>query len=406
MDRIWLRSVGLITGLLAGASFAMPQAYTVSAKPGAVNYIEGTAYINGAEITDKGSKKTFLNTGDTLSTDSGKVEVLLTPGVFLRMGSDSQVRIVAASLTDTQIEVNHGEAMIEAAGLLKDNNLQVLDHGSLTTIKKNGLYRFTGDNPPVAAVLDGKAEVRFGESKLDLGKGHEAVLSAYLKSQKLDKDKDDDLYAWSNVRSEYDAAASYSAAKSVAASSYAGYGGGYGNGFYNPGWFWNSGFDSWAWVPGNGAFYSPFGYGFYGPGLVGYAPVVIAPVGGRGPWNGHWNGHDGLKNAPVPVNANHPPAMGSAAASFSANQAVRMQTARSFSSSGFRTATGSPAASFSGGHAIAASPSSGGGGGFHSAAASGGGSHSGGMSSGGGGSHGGGMSSGGGGGSHGGGVHR
>ena len=73
--------------------------------------------------------KTFLNANDTLSTDSGKAEVLLTPGVFLRIGENSQIRMISPSLTNTQVEVTKGEAMLEVADFLKDNNIEILARG-------------------------------------------------------------------------------------------------------------------------------------------------------------------------------------------------------------------------------------------------------------------------------------
>ena len=338
MQRVWLGAVRILSGALIAAMYATPQTYTVSARPGAVNYIEGTAYIDGTVVSAKAAKTTFLSASDSLSTDAGKVEVLLTPGVFLRVGENSEVRMISASLTNTRVELNRGEAMIEAAGLLKDNNIEVINHGASITMEKNGLYRFRADNPPTAAVLEGKADVRLGDRKLSLGKDRQTELSESLKAEKFDPKQPDELYAWSNVRSQYSAAASYSAANSAIASSFDAWGGYAGS--YTPGWFWNSGFNSWAWLPGNGAFYSPFGYGFYGPGLVGYAPVVVAPVRGGSYWNG--------RNVAVPVNGNNPPAVGSRVNSPWANHQARQQAARSFSQSGFTTGSGTPAGAFAG----------------------------------------------------------
>ncbi len=390
MRRVWQRSATVLVGLLVTAMYAMPQAYTVSAKPGAVNYIEGRAYLNGQPLSDKGLRATFLNANDTLSTDVGKAEVLLTPGVFLRIGDNSQVRMISPSLTATQLEVRRGEAMIEADGLLKENNIQVIDHGASITIEKNGLYRFTADDNPTAAVIEGRAEVYVGEKKTDIGKGREVVL-ADVKQEKFDRMKEDDLYAWSNVRSEYDAATSYQTAQNVSANSYGAWGG-YGfDPMYGPGWYWNSAFSGWGWLPGDGAFFSPFGYGFYGMGYLPYAPVVVAPVGG---WhNGRWGGRG--TTATVPVNPNHPPAIGVVTGSPYANQVARSAVANSFASTGgFRTSSGAPAGSFSGGHfegissARGGAASAGGFSGGHISAAGGGGfSGGGGHASAGGGGH-------------------
>src|SRR3954453_17238391 len=323
----------------------MPQAYTISAKPGAINYIEGNAFRNGKPLSDKGLKATFLDANDVLSTRVGKAEVLLTPGVFLRIGEESEIRMISPSLTDTQVEVTRGQVMLEASGLIKDQTVQVIDHGSSTTISKNGLYRFTADDRPTAAVLDGKAAVSLGDHKLDLKKGKQVGLAENLKPEKFDTKKEDMLYAWSNVRSVYVAAASYRVAQTAFNSS-SGHWHGFGsNGFYSPGWYWNDGFSSWAWLPGGGAFYSPFGYGFYSPGLVMNAPVVNAAVyRAYGPGQGRYGlgAAGGGIMAQVPINPNNPAAVGMVTASPWANNQARTAAARSMMESGMRTGSGAP----------------------------------------------------------------
>jgi len=333
-----------------------------------VNYVEGAAYLNGTPVNEKDLKTTFLNANDILSTDLGKAEVLLAPGIFLRVGDNARVRMVSPSLVATQVEVKSGEAMIEATGLVKGSSVQVISHGASATIEKNGLYRFRADDPPSVAVLDGKATIAFSDKTVDLKKGREVILAENLKPEKFDAKKDDELYAWSNVRSEYDAAASYRVARSAQMGLLGnGYTTGVG-GVASPGWFWDSAFSSWAWLPGSGAFYSPFGYGFYSPALVGYAPVVAAPVyrggtwrGGR--WNGThtppvngWHGHQpvgstlpsGAALAAVPLSPNNPAAVGSVSASPWANHAARVQARQGLAASGMTTASGSPAPGFAG----------------------------------------------------------
>jgi FecR protein len=334
MKRVWQTAAKLLAGITVAAICATPQGYTISARPGAVNYVEGNAYLNGEPLSTKGLKSTFLNANDTLSTDAGKAEVLLTPGVFLRIGDNSAVKMISPSLTDTQVEVRRGEAMLEVAGLIKDNDIQILERNGTIRIEKDGLYRFSADDPPTAAVLEGKAEVSFDGQKIQLGKGHETIVGAVLKAEKFDLTRDDDLYAWSNVRSQYDAASSYQAAKSVPVGNTGGWWGNGFGGWYSPGWLWNGAFNSWAWLPGYGAFYSPFGWGFYSPGAIAYAPVVYVPVGGGTVTNPK------PVTKPVPVNPKRPPAVGAVASSPARYAAARVQAAHAFASRGFTTASG------------------------------------------------------------------
>ena len=48
-----------------------------------------------------------------LETGDGKAEILLTPGVYLRLGSDSSVKMISNSLANTEVTVSQGEAMVE-----------------------------------------------------------------------------------------------------------------------------------------------------------------------------------------------------------------------------------------------------------------------------------------------------
>jgi hypothetical protein len=343
-----------------------------------------------------------MNAGGLLETRDGRAEVLLTPGVFLRVGENSRVRMLKPSLIDTQLAIEAGESMIEVDEYVKESHLTISMRGGLTEIDKGGLYRFMADGEPTVAVIDGKANVSFGDKHTSLNKGREVVLSDALQTREFDKNRDDELFAWSNIRSQYNASVTYQAAKSAYNNNGNGLYGGYGyGGYYGQGWYWSNPFNSWLWMPG-GQFYSPFGWGFYGPAYVMYAPVVTVPVLGGG------GGVVGPTKPPVhpfpiqpvrntvtiPVNPKAPPAVGMNITSPARLQAASAQMAHSISSSGgYHTASGgsySHSGGFSGSGGGGAGHATGGGGGF--SASSGGGHASGGggggsVSSGGGGGH-------------------
>ncbi len=271
MTRVCHPIAKALAGLFVAALCAYPQA-TISARPGTINYLEGHASIDGQEIDQKQIGHLNLDNNQTIRTDvNSKAEILLTPGVFLRLGNSSEAKMITSSLTDTRVAVTHGEALVDVAQLYKENNIHILDDGSSAHLEKTGLYRFNADNPQIA-VLDGKATVLDGDSKVDLKKGHEVSLnSAKLRADKFNTKQEDDLYAWSNLRSEYAAEASYASARSITVNNFGGYGG------WGTGWFWNPWYSSWAFVPASGFAYSPFGWGFYSPGLAYYAPLYYAP---------------------------------------------------------------------------------------------------------------------------------
>jgi hypothetical protein len=204
--------------------------------------------------------------GQTIQTRDGKAEILLTPGVFLRLNNNSTATLLAGGLTNTRVEIVRGQAMIEADDLHPENNLQVVDHGATARIEKNGLYRFDAERQLIA-VYDGKAIVQENDQSVEVKKDRAVgVGTTPLKAKKFDKNgSEDDLYAWSKLRSEYLAEANASSARTIVIN----------NGWYGPGWYWNRWYSAYTFMPGYGFLYSPFGWGFGAPWAYGgfYAPV-------------------------------------------------------------------------------------------------------------------------------------
>jgi hypothetical protein len=249
-----------------------PPAANVPALPGTVNYVEGTASIDGQTISQNQVGSLTLAAGQELSTGSGKAEVLLTPGVFLRVDSNSTVRMVSPTLTKTQVQIEKGRAGVEVDEIYKENNLQIADAGVTTRLEKTGYYEFNASRPDVM-VFKGKADVELANGKGKEVKGnHELVLAANgepsAKTQGIDENRSrDDLYNWSRLRSQYVAEAN-----NEIAGDYAGAG-------YYPGWYWDPYMFGYTFI-GGGPFYSPFGWGFYplGWGWGGYG------------WGGYYGG--------------------------------------------------------------------------------------------------------------------
>ena len=87
-----------------------PSANSRSARPGTVNYVEGQVSLGNQTLDEKSVGSTEVDAGQSLTTENGKAEVLLTPGVFLRLGNESSVRMISSSLIDTQVELSHGKS--------------------------------------------------------------------------------------------------------------------------------------------------------------------------------------------------------------------------------------------------------------------------------------------------------
>jgi hypothetical protein len=277
----------ITTVALAGAALVLgPAAFGAnSARPGTVNYVEGAAYLNGEQLTGKSVGSRDLNPGEELSTQIGKAEILLTPGVFLRLDDNSEVKMISPDLTKTQVELEHGRAGIEVDEIYPQNNLDILDAGVTTQLVKNGYYEFNADQP-TAMVFDGKAAVEVGDGKYRVVKSHhELALVSGRGDKPLANEKPasfntdeakDDLYNWNSLRSQY-----LAEANNQIAGEYVG-----GPGFA-PGWYWDPYMWDYTFI-GMGPFYSPFGWGFY-------------PYGWAGGWYGGHYGYRGIGRVSGPA---------------------------------------------------------------------------------------------------------
>jgi len=186
-----------------------------------------------------------------------------------------------------------GHVNVEVDQIYPQNTILIdLDKGQ-TQLLKNGLYAFDATNSTVR-VFDGKASVYPGADlqanikPIEVKGGRQLTLNGEpLKPIGFNKDQAtaDPLYKWSSLRSQYLGQANLSLAEQ-----YAGYG--Y-PGFY-PGWYWAGGPFGYTWLPGDGLFWSPFGYGFYSPFYIRGGGFIY---GGRGFYRGgyavHGNGFHG-----------------------------------------------------------------------------------------------------------------
>lgn len=239
---------------------------TGSAIPGTVNYVEGQVSIAGQPLTSRSIGSSQLEPNQVLQTGQGRAELLLTPGVFLRLGDNSSVRLISPNLGDTRVELLQGRAIVEVNEIFKDTNLAVMLNGASARLDKPGLYSFDADARQVR-VFDGKASVQAGDRNVNLDKDRQLELMPPFKAEHFDakaQAAQNPLYAWSNLRSEYEAEASMQSARTVFVG-----GGSYWDG---PGWYWNPYWDMYGFIPGEGIWYSSFGWPFYSPWLVYSAP--------------------------------------------------------------------------------------------------------------------------------------
>jgi hypothetical protein len=285
MKKQWVNGWRLVPMLFAGSILAWGQTAQQTDRmpaPGTLNYVEGRVSVNGADVSSSSVRSTVLQPGNTIQTGQGYAEVLLVPGAFLRLGHNTQARFLTAGLADTQVEIDHGSAMVEAADLVKGTKLGMVMDGATAQLEKKGLYAFDASGQSVQ-VFDGEAKVSEGDRVATLKKGNEVMLGSAQPLKKQDfnskAEQTTPLYVWSKVRSENEAEANYSIANRFAI---------YGDAFA-PGWYWDPYWNFYSFVPAWGAFYSPFGFPFYSPAFAyGYGPYL-----GVGVVRGYYGHHFG-----------------------------------------------------------------------------------------------------------------
>lgn len=258
-----LRLAGLAVGVLA-ASSAYSQ-YVISAHSGIIQVVEGSAYLNDKAVETKFGQFPDIKPGQEFRTADGRAEILLTPGVFLRMGAQTSIKMVSNALTDTKVEVLGGTVIAECDEIPKDNSIELLYKNSTMMLVKHGLYRVNTEPSAVLQVFDGEAIVKGESGQLTLHGGKETVLGGALMAENFDKKDTDDLYNWSSRRAGYLATANASSAAAI------NNGGGYSGGLFGfGGWQFNPMFGMFTFVPAMGIGYSPFGYGWFSPYTIGY----------------------------------------------------------------------------------------------------------------------------------------
>lgn len=244
-------------------------------RPGTLNYVEGQVSSNGQDLNPQAVGNFTLQPGQVIDTGNGFAEVLLTPGSFLRIGNNTEIRLDSASLAGTRINLVHGSAMIEVDQFIEGTQLQVTTGTSTSDIIKKGLYSFD-TNQQAVRVLDGKLKVISNDKTREIGRDDEVLISTpNLKKTSFNPSqvKVEPLYVWSEARSRDEAGQNQMAYNNAA-------------GFVpvGAGWFWSPYAGYYGFWP-SAYLYSPFGFGFYGgfyPGFYGgYGFRYGAPGGLR-----------------------------------------------------------------------------------------------------------------------------
>jgi hypothetical protein len=144
--------------LVASAGVCASAQAVISTHSGVVHYFEGKVYLSGQPLQSRLGKFSSMADGAELRTEEGRAEVLLTPGVILRVDQNSAIRMLSNSLDDTRVELLAGSAMLDAGEPAPGTSLTLIEQGRKISFPEAGLYRLDSA-PPRLEVREGEAQV-------------------------------------------------------------------------------------------------------------------------------------------------------------------------------------------------------------------------------------------------------
>ena len=247
----------------------------ISTRSGVVYFFEGTVYLGDQLLEFHPGKFSSVPQGAELRTGEGRAEVLLTPGVFVRMGERSTIRMIANELSDTRVELLAGSAVVDSAQPSPGTSVALLYKTWSIRSLEPGAYRIDSD-PPRLSVLRGKVQVSAGnkEEALSVAQGMYVPLAPVLVPDRSIDEPNDALSLWAEGRQQ-----SISADNAIAAN------------IQDPASMstTNSGFDSFTYFPtlglpsyGSGLYNVYSSLGAYQPGFTSiylpgytYLPLLV-----------------------------------------------------------------------------------------------------------------------------------
>lgn len=184
--------------------------FVISAKAGGINAVTGRAMIHarGSSESELLTIKEDLEAGDVVTTGlDGRVEMLLNPGSYLRLGENSEFELANNSLENLEVRLVRGTAIVEATGA-EDTELSInitTPHAKLAIVRR-GLYRVNVIPGDATELIVRKGRVMLTDSHTKVKGGNKVIFSnnSFLvaKLEKADKKRFDDVDAWSKQRAQ------------------------------------------------------------------------------------------------------------------------------------------------------------------------------------------------------------
>ena len=205
-------SVSFILFCSIGSFAQNREKFVISAKAGGINAITGEASVHARGETDwqQLSITDDLDAGDRVRTAfDGRVEILLNPGSYLRLGGDSEVELSNNSLENLEVRLLRGTAIVEATGADDlDLNINISTPHTKLAIVRHGLYRLNVVPGDATELIVRKGRVILSDSHTKVKGGNKVIFNAInvsvaklTKEEKKVQEKEN-LDVWSKDRAK------------------------------------------------------------------------------------------------------------------------------------------------------------------------------------------------------------
>lgn len=184
--------------------------FVISAQAGGINAVTGRATLraHGNLEWQQLTIKEDLEAGDVVRTGfDGRVEMLLNPGSYMRIGENSEFELADNSLENLEVRLVKGTAILEVTGA-DDAELLIsisTPHTRMAIVRR-GLYRVNVVPGDATELIVRKGRVMLEGSHTKIKGGNKVVFSSssfsVAKLEKADRKEQDPLEDWSKDRAK------------------------------------------------------------------------------------------------------------------------------------------------------------------------------------------------------------
>ncbi len=199
------RSMALLGAFFLTSAAGIPALAqsVISAHSGIVYFFDGSVQLGDQTLEQKFGRFPDIGEGHELRTGNGRAEVLLTLGVFLRIGENSSIRLVSNKLSDTRVEFLAGSGILESTERESGRAVTVIYKSWRVSLPEEGVCRISSE-PARVNVYRGSAEVSVeGKSdKVSVRAGETLPLQPILLTEHTVPAISDDFREWAMGRSQ------------------------------------------------------------------------------------------------------------------------------------------------------------------------------------------------------------